>query len=366
MRTVLAVSSGGLENGGGIGRMIGYMAAAWQARADGPRLVVVDSRGPARSLMAPFVFAACLGRIAAAGLTGRPLVHVHVAGRGSSLRKVIVVFLAKDLLRLPVVLHLHDYDYRQFLGLIPAAAVKVIGRMFRAADAVIVLGRADRATVTEVLGVPDSRVFIVPNCVPPPALPPRRGVEGADRPVEILFLGDPSRRKGVHDLLQALAAPALAPATGRGRWRAVIAGGGGELEGFRRTAAALGLLDRVTFPGWLDRAAVADLLAAADILTLPSYGEGMAMSVLEAMAYGLCVVCTPAGALAEVIEDGVSGLLVAPGDPEGLAKTLARCVEDPDLRARLGTGALERYRSGYAAETYPDRIAPVFAFADPR
>jgi glycosyltransferase involved in cell wall biosynthesis len=351
--------------------MIGYMAAAWQGRADAPRFIVVDTRGPARSPLAPLRFAAALARLMVLRCGGRPLLHVHVAGRGSTLRKALVVLIAKRLLRLPVVLHLHDYDYRLFLSRLPAPVRAPIGRMFRAADAVVVLGLADRRTVTEVLGVAPGRVFVVPNCVPPPA-PSARTLPAAPsgpRPVQILFLGDPSRRKGVHDLLAALAGPLLSPpATGAGAgapaWRAVIAGGGGELEGFRAEARALELDDRVTFPGWLPREDVALLLAKADLLVLPSYGEGMAMSVLEAMSFGLCIVSTPVGALVEVLEDAVSGLLVTPGDVEGLARALLRCIEDPALRARLGAGALARYQSGYAAQTYPDRILPVYAFAE--
>jgi len=283
-----------------------------------------------------------------------------VAGRGSTLRKAILVAVAK-LLQLPLVLHLHDFDYQQFLSTLPRFALALVSWVFQAADAVVVLGQTDRQTVTRTLGVSRDAVVVVANCVPAPMT--KLGTGAADGPLQILFLGDPSRRKGVHDLLAALAHPHLSDGPGLPDWRAVIAGGGGEVAGFREETRARGLDHRVSLPGWMNQTDVQKLLSAADVLVLPSYGEGMAMSVLEAMSFGLCVVCTPVGALAEVIEDGVSGLLVQPGDVEGLAKALRRTLDDPDLRRRLGEGARSRYRAGYDVRAYPERICAVFDLA---
>jgi glycosyltransferase involved in cell wall biosynthesis len=77
------------------------------------------------------------------------------------------------------------------------------------------------------------------------------------------------------------------------------------------------------------------------------------------MAHGLCIVCTPAGALSEVIEPERSGLLVEPGNVDQLAAALARAVDDGGLRARLAAGALDRYRQGFDAARYPARLAPM-------
>ncbi len=356
-KQVLVFTAGGLEHGGGIGRMIGYMCEAWPAAANWPKPEVVDTRGPARKATAPVFFAKAILRLIVAGLTVRPLVHIHIAGRGSSLRKGILVGVAR-LFGLQVVLHQHDFDYRRFLSKLPKPVVSLLRWTFQAAEAVVVLGEADRRTATEILGVSPDRVMIVANAVPAPRLAkqPRQASEA----VRLVFLGDPSRRKGVHDLLDALSHPLLTEAEGAPDWRATIAGGGGELEGFRGTAIELGLEDRVSFPGWVNQEGAQALLAASDVLILPSYGEGMAMSVLEAMSFGLAIVCTPVGALAEVIEDGSTGLLIQPGDVNGLAHALRRVLDDQDLRHRLGQAAQARYVQSYDARTYPERICAVF------
>ena len=125
----------------------------------------------------------------------------------------------------------------------------------------------------------------------------------------------------------------------------------------------LGLAARSETPGWVDRDTAGRLLAGADILVLPSYAEGQAMSVLEAMAHGLCVVCTPVGALAETVQDGVSAILVAPGDVSALTAALRAGLSDPDLRSRLGAGARARLEGEYDGARYPARIQAAYDLA---
>ncbi|HUN99526.1 MAG TPA: glycosyltransferase family 4 protein, partial [Bradyrhizobium sp.] len=204
------------------------------------------------------------------------------------------------------------------------------------------------------------RLSVIPNAVPAPAWKSHvaAGVT-ADRSVHILFLGNPSRRKGVHDLIAALAEAPLRNMD----WHATVAGGGEEIVTFREQANAAGLSDRVGFPGWVGRAETMALLDSADILVLPSYAEGMAMSVLEGMSHGLCVVCTPVGSLQYVIENDVSGLLVEPGNVADLRQALSRAVEDQGLRSRLGVEAARVFAAKFDAASYPDRMGPVYVSA---
>jgi len=350
---ILVVTAGGLEHGGGIGRMVGYLADEWKRDIAGPEFEILDPRGPGPLKLWPRRLLSTLRTIQRHARSGA-LVYIHVAGRGSSLRKLLVTAFcrARDF---PVVLHLHDYDYEDFCSSLPAPALAAVRWMFRTADHVIVLGQDARRTVTGLLGVPGERVSVLPNAVPAPASIIRQ----ASAPVEILFLGQLSERKGVHDLIRALDRPAMRALP----WRATIAGGGPHQEVFEHQLAATMVADRVAMPGWLDRPATVDLLNRADILVLPSYAEGMAMSVLEGMAHGLCIVSTPVGALGEVIEPEISGLLVRPGDVEQFADALVRAISDDDLRRRLGRGALARFRHGFDAARYPARLAPMLHLA---
>jgi glycosyltransferase involved in cell wall biosynthesis len=353
-RSVLMVTAGGLEHGGGIGRMVGYVVSAWNDQLR-PPMRVIDTRGPKyQKIMWPFFFLRSIFQIAKSA-PGHPLLHLHLAANTSTLRKVIIAYVAR-FLGLTYLIHLHDPVYEVFYTNLTPWARSAVKSMFAHAARVIVLGTPAALTVARVLGVPSERIDIVPNAVPGPGRSRlERSNDQAGEP-RIIFLGQLQRRKGVGDLIDALARPEVAAL----RWSAVFAGGGPDQVAYEAQMVRLGLKGRIEFPGWLTEGAVRALLDSADILVLPSYAEEMAMSVLEGMAFGLCIVCTPVGALAEVVADGVSGRVVAPGDIPGLAAALAGCIGDPELRGRLGSGARQAYLERYNIVDYPDRIAAVY------
>ena len=228
---------------------------------------------------------------------------------------------------------------------------RLVRGMFAAAEQTIVLGTEADRTLRAALALPDASILVLPNAVPDPHPAPRAAAAVAD-PAHLLFLGYLSVRKGVPELLEALASPAVAALP----WRATLAGGG-PVDEFRARAAALGLADRVAFPGWIDQPAATALCAAADILVLPSHAEGLAMSVLEGLAHGLAVVATPVGAHAEVIEPEQSGLLTPPGDVAALRIALIRVIGDRALRERLRAGARQRFLDRYDVHSYAMRLA---------
>ncbi|MEM6671246.1 MAG: N-acetyl-alpha-D-glucosaminyl L-malate synthase BshA [Planctomycetota bacterium] len=120
----------------------------------------------------------------------------------------------------------------------------------------------------------------------------------------------------------------------------VLVGDGPQHGEAKRTARELGVEERVTFLGLRD--ALPDLLGAADAFCLTSVEESFGLSALEAMASGTAVVGTRAGGLAEVVEDGVSGLLSEVEDRETYARHLALVLSDRDRASRMGAAGRER------------------------
>jgi teichuronic acid biosynthesis glycosyltransferase TuaC len=100
-----------------------------------------------------------------------------------------------------------------------------------------------------------------------------------------------------------------------------------------------GLTDRVVFKGQIDSEFMPDCFRCMDAFILPSHNEGMSNALLEAMATGLPVIATDVGGHAEVVEDGVSGLLIAPEDSDAIVVALKRILNDESFRKRLGTNA---------------------------
>ncbi|MCA1704458.1 MAG: glycosyltransferase family 4 protein, partial [Actinobacteria bacterium] len=92
---------------------------------------------------------------------------------------------------------------------------------------------------------------------------------------------------------------------------------------------------------------VAELLGTAHVLTLPSRYEGQPMTILEAMARGLCVVASAVGGIPELVEEGASGVLVPPDDVDALATALCTVINDHEMRNRLGDAALDRARQTF-------------------
>jgi glycosyltransferase involved in cell wall biosynthesis len=364
--TVLIVCPGGLEHGGGIGRQMGYFLQATSADPAGACYRVIDSRGPwflgaarRRTGAAAACLARCLLALFVARLSNRAcLAHINIAGRGSTLRKIWVTGFAA-LIGLPYLLHVHDYDYAADYDQRPAPTRRAVRAMFAHARSVLVLGERDRRLLTDRFGLRESQIIVLHNAVPDPVstlaappCPPALATAGC----HVLFLGHLSDRKGVPELLRALASPQLASLP----WRATIAGGG-PIEQFSAMAHDLGIAERVHFPGWLEQTDVAALCESAQILALPSHAEGLAMAILEGMSYGIAVVTTAVGAHAEAIENGVSGLLVSPGDVGELTQALAQLMTEHAVRERLGIEARRQFMAGFEIVGYAQRLRRIHA-----
>jgi glycosyltransferase involved in cell wall biosynthesis len=215
-------------------------------------------------------------------------------------------------------------------------------------DAVIAISDGVRAALLRA-GVRPERIRVVPSGIDPASVEPAPGDRAATRErwrvagdaILVLVLGALERRKGHAVLLDAAGrldrdAPFL---------HYVFCGDGRERRALAAAAARLG--DRVVFAGF--QRDVAACLAAADVVALPSLQEGLGVAALEAMAAGRPVVASRVGGLAEVVVEGETGLLAAPGDAAALAAALRTVAGDPALRARLGHGGRARVLARYTA-----------------
>jgi glycosyltransferase involved in cell wall biosynthesis len=207
------------------------------------------------------------------------------------------------------------------------------------ADIVTVSETAERA-LTEA-GYPENRIRIIS----PGARIPARPSGPNDAPI-IGFVARLHREKGVMSLIDAFTEVVKHVPDAR----LEIYGEGEERELLEKTVAMRLLDSRVTFHGWIDSRE--GFSRGFRLLAVPSEKESFGMAALEAMAEGLPVVGTRVGGLSEVIEDKVTGLLVPSGDPEALAATIVRLLEDPALCRTLGEAGYARAKDRYSNERF--------------
>jgi glycosyltransferase involved in cell wall biosynthesis len=194
------------------------------------------------------------------------------------------------------------------------------------------------------LGVAEERITVIHNAVEARAPEPRNDVLRARLDVRsdralALTVARLEAQKGITDLLDAAAMlPDVVFA---------IAGEGPQRDQLVAKAATLGVADRVRWLGHRDD--VPALLAAADLFVLPSLNEGLPLAAMEAMLAGVPIVATDAGGTGEIVRDGITGVLVPPGDPEALSASIRALLSDRPRAARLAIAARELIEREHSA-----------------
>ena len=206
-------------------------------------------------------------------------------------------------------------------------------------------------------GVPKARVHFVPNAVKPPtalATPFANLLkgDGVCSP-RVVAAGRLHPKKGFDVLIAALA---ILRDQGQG-FDCEIAGEGDERAKLEGLIAEHGLEGRVRLVGW--RADVSAFLATGDVFAFPSYQEGFPLVLLEAMAVGLPVASSAIPGPVEMIEEGVDGVLVPPGDPAALAAALAAVIAAPRKAVALGVTARAKVLEEYGPESLKRRLDAV-------
>lgn len=331
---------------GGIGVMAGYLSTTTSERTSIQFVESGGAPGPAPRRLVAFLRAAARC-IAPASM------HIRVfavSSRGSTWRKLLLASLVR-LRSGRYVIHLHGGRYPEFLESQPEWLQRRIRSLFCEAQRVIVLGGTWAQFAAEALGVPQSRIEILPNAVPGPSEVPQR-----DGPVRVLLSGRVGIGKGAPELLEAWSRISA----GRDAVL-VLAGDLDDPDGSIR--AAVDRAERVELTGWLDAEALQDQLRRAQILVLPSRAENLPLSLLEGMAWGLAPVVTPVGAVPEVVDDGENGVLVPVGEATALARGLAELIDDDARRQRIAAAARTTWERGYSMDGYRQRFDDIIEAA---
>lgn len=272
------------------------------------------------------------------------VLHLHMAERGSFYRKAWLLKLGHRF-GVPVVIHHHGAEFEDFYGALPEKKKQYVKEILEEADLNLVL--SERLKQELLQKAPLARTEVLHNAVTVPDAVPDRS--GADR---ILMLGAQGKRKGSYDLLEALAAiDQKLPETIK-----VWMCGDEDVEGVKRRAAELGLQNRVEHVGWVAGKEWEDCLNRAMLHVLPSYREGLPMSILETMGQGIPNISTNIASIPEVIRDGENGFLITPGDVKALQDRILQLVSDDGLRREFSEKGARLIREEFSLKASIDRL----------
>lgn len=143
-----------------------------------------------------------------------------------------------------------------------------------------------------------------------------------------------------------------------------LLGDGEDRKFLEDLAKERGIANVVKFAGFVDQTTIVETLRASDIFVLPSFAEGIPVSLMEAMAIGIPVIATHVGGVTELVIDQQTGQMVSPSDAEGLANAIARYVDDGAFCQMISKNAREKVVNEFNIENQVDKLAQLFTTTD--
>lgn len=277
------------------------------------------------------------------------ILHVHMAAQASFTRKSLFIKKAKKVGK-KIIIHQHSADFDDFyFKQSDEKKQKQIKEIFAMADIVIVLSEEWARFFGD--NICDSKkIIILYNGV---IVPNYLKEDYTDR--NVLFLGRLGERKGSYDLLKAI--PAVLKEVPDAHF---YLGGDGDIDRSQKIIDENDLGAYVELLGWVRNTEKESYLKKCSTFILPSYHEGMPMSVLEAMSYGLATISTNVGGIPQIIENRANGVRIEAGNIVAIKDSLVEMLSDSALRSKYGKAAYQTIRKKFNAECNIDRMVEIY------
>lgn len=277
------------------------------------------------------------------------ILHVHMSADNSFYRKAVFIRKAYREHK-KIVIHMHGSTFDLFYKeRCDERQKQEVREIFEMTDKVIALSEDWKQFLGREICRHD-KIEVIYNAVKMP-----NAYQKDYQNQKMLFLGILGQRKGTYDLLEVL--PEIFENYPNAH---VYFGGDGERENAERICREKGISDHVTFLGWVRGSEKENLLKECSVYVLPTYHEGMPMSILEAMSYGMAVVSTYAGGIPHLIRNGENGLLCEAGDRNALKWLLKELLANPSYRERLGKCAARKIENEFEAKASIQRLIAVY------
>lgn len=282
------------------------------------------------------------------------LIHIHSSFGPSFYRKLPFIYMA-SWAKKPIINHIHGADFDEFYVNASDKKKRQIKRVYNKCSMLIALSEEWKERLSQI--VPDSQITIIENySILHEDVLEQRFKRKCNNTV--LFLGELGKRKGCYDI------PAVVREVKKEipDVKFVLAGAGSEADekAIRQLVDKNGVTENVVFPGWVRGDEKDRLLLEADVFFLPSYNEGMPMSVLDAMGYALPVVSTSVGGIPKIVHDGENGFCCKAGDVDGMANSIKQLIMDDKKRKSGAHASLSIVKQKYSLESHLESLESVY------
>jgi glycosyltransferase involved in cell wall biosynthesis len=285
------------------------------------------------------------------------IVHINSTSFKNVFKNIEIQEIVKKL-GVKSIIHIHGGYFDRFYKGLSNVWRKRLERGLNRSDALICLSAGWKKFFASTFK--EAKVYVLENAIdlePFLEIGEYREYSNKDE-IHAIYLGRISKMKGIFDLVEV--SKKLRAANANVRF--IIAGRSerGELSKLRWILRDERIADRFDLVGEVTGLRRDELFRKADCFILPSHAEGMPITILEAFALGLPVVATRVGAVPEVIEHDKNGLLVEPGDVDGIAGALSRLAASSELRKRLGKAGLEDAKRRFSAERWVEELRMIY------
>lgn len=243
------------------------------------------------------------------------IVHIHTSSNNGFLRSSFYIKVSKAF-RKKILIHIHGGGFKDYYN----KKSLFVKRYLNMCDGIISLSTSWKQFFTDIVS---TNVYIIPNVINEPVVD--NNVQEAERRLHMLFLGDICKEKGIFDLVDIISKNYD---TFDGRVVVHVCGLGNVNE--LMSIVAENKLDNVVkYEGWVCGKKKIDLLNLCDIFILPSYYEGMPISIIEAMSYQMPIISSAIGGIPELVRNNYNGCLITPGDKEAILNSISFLIDNP-------------------------------------